>query len=360
MIGCATGYVLARDGFEVTVLERDSIAAHASGANAGNLNPLYRTPPELVGFSLAAFAEHAQVHAELIELGCAHAVFPVRRLHLGSGEDDRSDLERTAALFSSVAGFSATWFDAESIRRLEPRVASRFDRAVVTTGNLAVDSIEFSRALAAGAARFGATFRHGDALGLVTRLDRVTGVRTGADLVPCDDVVLATGPWVDAPAAWLGFDIPVRPVKGQLLLMRLPGGAPSHDITWHAAALYRRGAAEVWVGGTMEEAGFDAEPTAEARTRLLDAAAGVLPEIATATLLAHKAALRPMARGGPFAQRAPGWTNAYVVNGGGEKGVLWSVALAARVRDLLDEAGAGMRGGERPARPEAISATPLS
>ena len=87
IVGCATAYLLARAGATVTLIERDGIGAHASGCNAGNLNPLYRTPPTLVRFALEALALHREIFAELSLFGCAqYSLRPVRRVHLGRDE----------------------------------------------------------------------------------------------------------------------------------------------------------------------------------------------------------------------------------------------------------------------------------
>ena len=45
--GCATAYFLARRGQDVTLLEKDHIARHASGVNAGGVRRLGRDPVEI-------------------------------------------------------------------------------------------------------------------------------------------------------------------------------------------------------------------------------------------------------------------------------------------------------------------------
>jgi glycine/D-amino acid oxidase-like deaminating enzyme len=52
--GCATAYYLARAGVNAIVVEREGIAANASGYNAGGLNPLQGAgiPGPLASFAL--------------------------------------------------------------------------------------------------------------------------------------------------------------------------------------------------------------------------------------------------------------------------------------------------------------------
>jgi glycine oxidase len=337
VLGCATAYQLARAGFEVTLIERDAIAAHASGRNTGNLNPLHGTPQALIPFALEAFRIHGEIKAELTQLGCAnYAVVPVKRVHLGYDETDRRPLEETAALFQSTSGFSSAWLDGDDLRRMEPRLAHETGFGVLTEGNLALDSYDFTRSLANGAVQLGTTILYDMALGIEASGDRVTGIQTRQGLIACDEVVLATGPWVADTKAWLGVHVPVEPVKGEILLMRLPGETPRFDFTWRLTSLYRRRENEVWVGVTMKNCGFDCTPTAEVKEFLLDRAVRIMPGIIDAKLLDHIAALRPMtASNAPIAGRAGGWQNVYLANGGGSKGVLLSVGIARRIRDLL-------------------------
>ena len=337
VVGCATAYQLARSGLEVTLIESDAIAAHASGRNAGNLNPLHGTPPALVPFALLAFRLHRAIRDELAQLGCAHyAPLPVKRVHLGFEEEDRPALEETAALFRTTEGFSSAWLDSNDLRQMEPRLAPDAAFGVLTEGNLTVDGHDFTRSLADGAAQLGATILHERATGVAASGERVTGIQTGERTIACDALVLATGPWVADTESWLGVDLSVEPVKGEMLLMRLREAPPLYDFTWRLASLYRRRDKEVWVGVTMKNCGFDSKPTEEAKELLWRGAARIMPGIRGAELLDHIAALRPMtASNTPLAGCARGWRNAYIANGGGSKGVLLSLGIARRIRDLL-------------------------
>jgi glycine oxidase len=337
--GCAVAYRLSHDGFAVTLLERDSIAAHASGHNAGNINPLHGTPAEHIAFALESFRLHHHLRAEIAHFLPVEAQ-QVQRLHLGfsggfSGAD-RAEIERTAHLFANTEGFAARWIEPAELNRHEARLATDIDCALLTEGCLAIDGAAFTRALAAAAIARGATIVKQAATGLATRGDRVTGVRTETELHNCDAVVLATGPWTQLASAWLGLDIPVAPLKGEMLLVRLPGGAPPFDCSWGRVSLYRRQGGEVWVGTTQAQSGFDTTPSAAARQALLAAATRMMPAMAHAEILRHVAALRPMPRHGlPLAERAPGWSNAFLANGGGAKGLLWCAGIAKTIGRLL-------------------------
>jgi glycine oxidase len=335
--GCATAYFLSSAGLHVTLIERDAVAAHASGKNAGNLNPVYQTAHQLVPMALEAFALHGMVRTELGRLGCAHyELRPAARIHLGCTERELSELRDCVEETAQTDCFSTRSLSSQQLRELEPGLAERFTGGLMLLGHLTVEGAAFARSLVEGALRHGTRVLHETVTGVLSNAKRIEALRTSSSVVPCDDVVFATGPWVDPLKEWLGTPVAIEPLKGELLLMRLPEGAPRHDLHWRSTAIYVRGRDSVLVGGTLQRSGLDSSPTAEAKSRLLHDAAQVLPTIRRAILLDHLAALRPMsATELPLAERAPGWENAYLANGGGSKGVLLSLAIARGIRDLL-------------------------
>jgi len=343
VIGCATAYFLARAGLQVIVIERDAVAAHASGRNAGNLNPLYETPAQLVPLTLEAFRLHRALLAELSRIGCAsYQLHPADRIHLGCTEAELRELQNSTCCFAHAAGFSSHLLNAHQLREIEPGLADRFIGGLKISGNLSIDSAGFACSLARGAELWGATILHETVEGVLTLANRVTHVRTGVAVVPCDDVVFATGPWVACLGTWLGTAPPIEAVKGELLLMRVAeGAAPRHDLHWGSTALYVRGHNQVLVGGTQQRSGLDSSPTEEAKGVLLQGAAQVLPGMRHAAIESHFAALRPVSASSlPIAERVAQWDNVFIANGGGIKGVLLSVAIARMIHDLLLAPGA--------------------
>src|SRR3954451_5862438 len=156
-IGCSTAYLLARAGFAVTLLERDRIAAHASGRNAGNLSPIHGALPALISLTLEAFRLHAGVYAELGQLGFAnYAITPLKRLHLAFDAADLQHLEQTAEGFKSAKGFSSAWIERDDLRRIVPAIPPEVEVGLLTEGNATLDGEDFCRSLATAAQHLGA------------------------------------------------------------------------------------------------------------------------------------------------------------------------------------------------------------
>lgn len=321
----------------MTLIERDAIGAHASGCNAGNLNPLYGTAPSLLPAALEAFQLHKRLAAELRSLGCGHySLNPVKRILLGYDDGERTALEQAAGLFRATDGFSSIWLEREELCRVEPGIGDDVRFGLLLDGSLSVDGQAFTQSLAAAAVHLGCRIVHDAVGGLTTHGDLVSGVRTQRGVIACDEVVFATGPWVANLASWLDIEIQVEPMKGELLLVQLSGDQPQHDLSRNSTCIYRRRDAQIWVGGTWENAGFDASPTAAARAELLAGAARLFPSVGRAAVIRHAAALRPCSPAErPIASRADGWRNAWIANGGGAKGILLCLGIAQTIVDLF-------------------------
>ncbi|MBI3736421.1 FAD-dependent oxidoreductase, partial [Candidatus Sumerlaeota bacterium] len=153
----------------------------------------------------------------------------------------------------------------------------------------------------------------------------------------CDGIVLATGAWGAESSRWLHCPIPIKPLKGDLLIVKTAEGPPiRHNYAWRDAAVYGTGSPEFWLGGTEEEAGFDCVPTAAARESILSRAAHLFLRLKDAVVVQQISGLRPMTADDlPLAGFAPGWKNVCLAMGGGRKGMLYSAGVGRAVAELL-------------------------
>jgi glycine/D-amino acid oxidase-like deaminating enzyme len=335
VFGACAAYRLARTGARVTLVERDEPGQHASARNPGNLNPILANKTELIPLALESLQLHRALADELRGAGLQYALGPVRRVLVAFDDQDRAELEETERLFARYPGFPTQRLGRRALREVEPRLSDLIVEGLQIDGNESLDSAGFNAALVEGARKAGAKILRATAQSIDSAGHGVSAVETDRGRIECDILVLATGPWVAEVAEWLGFELVVEPVKGELLRMRLGPPTIARDFTHGLISLYRRGADEVWVGVTRERCGFDETPTAGARKALLEGAARLLPAIREAVVREHVASLRPMtATGLPIVGRIPGWDNVLVANGGGIKGVLLSAGIGTAICDL--------------------------
>src|SRR5450759_1072696 len=151
--------------------------------------------------------------------------------------------------------------------------------------------------------------------GLIREGDRVVGIEHSGGRIACDTVVLAMGAWVRQAEAWLNWPIPVRPLHGEVLNVRLPGPPLQAFILTarHGPILQRRdGIVLVGSIGGVTMSGmdvdakhvfdpydtstpvFDMAPREENAEFMIERALKVVPAIAEAELVAHLAGVRPL------------------------------------------------------------------
>jgi len=256
VIGAAVAWRLARAGAAVALVERDEIGAHASGAAAGMLAPISESLGDGAIFSLGQ-ESLARLEAELDELRELSGVDPelVRSGVLRVAASDEEDALRARA--QSLAASGCSWVDTRELEKREPVLAAGLAGALFSAREAHVDGRRLARAYAGAAERRGASIARGvEVRGLLREGARVAGARTSQGDWRAHDVVLCTGAWARSASDWLGTDVPVAPVKGQMLALEpvAPRGGP---ILWSRDVyLVPRRDGELRVGATVERAGF--------------------------------------------------------------------------------------------------------
>ncbi len=337
--GCAAAFCLAEAGIRTTVVERQGVAAYASGYSAGGLNPLQgaQIPGPLAPMARASFEMHLALWERLTEAsGIDFRAARVGSVDVAFDEAEFARLEETQALFEAAEGFSAEWADASELLRDEPRLSGDALGGLRLFGNAVLDSGLFTQALLRAAGSLGATVRHAGVTALETSGGSVQGVVLDDGRIACDAVVVATGPWSGDAESWLGVPVPVEPLKGEILRLRPPGGPLAHDWAGAGVSLNERAGGQAWVGATEQCRGWDVNPSEWARRTLSAGAARLMPSFADAEVVLHTACLRPVTPDWlPILGGAPDWDNAYLVTGAGKKGILLAPAMGHAVADLV-------------------------
>ena len=284
VIGLSVAWRLAQRGAAVTVFDQGAAGAGASHAAAG---------------MLAACAEAEPGEEALTRLGrVSQSLWPAFAAELEHAADLPVDLRTEGTLvmaltaddlarlrhqlqFQQGLGLPLTLVSAAEARRREPHLAG-VAGAVFSPEDHQVDNRKLVAALRVAAERAGATIReHASVDSLLVGQGRAAGVRlaNGTEW-PADIVVLAAGAW-SRRIAGIPQPPPVRPVKGQMLALRMDPAAPliTHVVWAPNAYLVPRRDGRLLVGATVEEKGFDHSLTAGGVLSLLEAAWRVLPAI---------------------------------------------------------------------------------
>jgi glycine oxidase len=355
IVGLACAWRAAGRGLSVLVVDRDAPGAGASGVAAGLLAPVTEADfgeEALLELNLESARMWPAFAAELAErsgIDVGHRESGA--LVVAADRDDAEELRRLHA-FQRSLGLDAGWLSGRDCRRLEPGLSPRVAGAILAPQDGQVDPEAAIRALAVASEAAGAEV----VAGLEARAVEPGRVRTSQGSIAAERVLVAAGCWSSALV-----DLPVRPVKGQILSLRArTRGAPrlaERVVRSPRCYLLDRGDGRVVLGATVEEQGFDATVTAEGTYRLLEAAFEVVPEVMELELVAGRAGLRP---GSPDNAPLIGTTadGVLVATGHHRNGVLLAPVTAAAVADLLT--GAEPPDALRPFAPDRFATRPLA
>jgi glycine oxidase len=325
IIGLSTAYYLAREGVEVTVLERAAVSSEASGAAAGMLAALSdegERPPLFTQLCDDSLKLYDTLLPALTETGIDVHHRRTDILHVAV---NRREAEETQALYEKRRDTQPVrWLDAAEVLRLEPKVSPKTVAAMLTPSAQYADPLRLTQAIGDAAGRLGVTIREDSPVTrFLRRGDRIAGLRTPGGVVEAETVLLAGGPWTMALAKRLGANIPVRPVRGQMLSLDGPPGGLSHMVWGSHAYLVPREDGQTYVGATVEEAGYRKQTTAAGLRGLRAGASAVVPALAGARERRSWAGLRPGTPDDmPIMGRLPGWSNAWVSTGHFRNGIL--------------------------------------
>lgn len=342
LTGAYSSYLLARARIEVTCIGPTTTRGVASYNNPGGLNPLHGpgVPGPMSEFAMDCQRLHFY-YVDDIEAasGIDVKLRNIERIMLAVTGGEEAALTDAVPLYCAREGFHAELLDGGAIRQLPLEVSSHVRSALLTRGNATLDSAAYTRALLAAAEAEGAQLLAGEVLEVESGAHRITGLNTTLGRLEADAYLFCSGPFMPPG---LPQDVPVKPLRGDILRIALPRQACPWDITWRGFGLYRIDQETAWLGGTREDVGFDTEPAPGARQTIMAGLPTLLPMLAGRPQLEQCCGLRPVTPDGlPVIGRLDEPENAFVATGAGAKGVLYSAGMARLVTDLISAGDSG-------------------
>lgn len=299
MVGAAIAYGLARMNRRVLMLDGADTDFRAAKANFGLVwahgkginHPAYQRLSIEACQAWPAFA--AQLEAET---GMALAYERNGGLHFCLSDEELSSraaqLDAWQAQTPELAPSTLMLGRAELVRRF-PSMRLGKDVAGASLGDLdgQVNPLRLLAALQAAYLRRGGELLNNHA---VTAIHKLSGggfeVVAGDYRARGERVVIAAGLGASALGPMVGLDVPLRPLRGQILVTERV--APLLPIP--ASGLRQTGEGTVMIGVTQEDVGFDLGTTSEGAVRMTRKALRILPDLARAKLVRQWACLRVM------------------------------------------------------------------
>lgn len=399
VIGVTTAYELARDGHEVTVIERlPEAAAETSFGNAGLFSPGHAytwASPKAPGILLKSLYKEGQALRFKPSLDPNLYLWSLQFLRNCTAERTRINTKRKVRLcmysqqrlqqvaadtkveyfgrkggllylyrnpqsfergtantrILSEEGLELKPVSADEAARIDPALAPvkhKFAGAIYCPSDESGDCRVFTQGLARHInERFGVAFRYGTEItGFDTTGDRVTAVRTSAGPVTADTYVFSLGVFGPKIARGLGVRLPIYPIKGYSMTLPIGGrnNAPSiGGVDEDNLTAYSRFGDRMRVTATAEFAGYDKSFKPDDFRHMMGVIRDLFPEGADYAAPSYWAGLRPMTPEGTPIFGTGRFRNMYFNTGHGHIGWTMSIGSARITADLIK--------GARPALP---------
>ena len=338
LVGTSLAYELVQAGAVVTVVDRHD-PGRATDAGAGILSPETNQDPDpgFFAFGLAAAHHHRSLTDRLLADGATDTGLAVTgSLLVVQRPEEDEFMERAARLIDTRSPGLVEAVDPHDVARYFPPLGP-VHRALYSPVARRIDGRVLTAALQAAAVARGARWHDASAVEVVLDRSRrtATGVATRDGTVPAGAVVIAGGAWSPQLGAAFGVDLPVVPLKGQIIHLDVPDvDSSAWTIVQPLLSFYLVPWPDgrVACGGTMEAAaGFDHRVTADGVHQLLHECLRTAPGLAGAGVAEVRVGSRPATPDQrPVLGRLPEWENAYVATGHGAEGLLLG-PLSARM-----------------------------
>ena len=333
--GGLSALMLAASGVEVVVLECGLLGGESSWAGGGIVSPLYpwRYSPAVTALAHWSQGFYPRLAEQLLAQTQIDPEVYVSGLYWLDLED-----EAAALAWARREGRSLRSVEMAAVRRAVPGLAGGFGRAVQMADVANVRNPRLVKALRAALEQMPnvTVHEHCAVSGFIREGGRVTGVRTAQGDMHADQVVLSAGAWSGGLMKTLGIELPVVPVKGQMILYKCAEDfLPAMVLAKGRYAIPRRDG-HILIGSTLEHAGFDKTPTDEALASLKASAVELLPALADAEVVGHWAGLRPGSPEGiPFIGPVPGHEGLWLNCGHYRNGLVLAPASCQLLTDLM-------------------------
>lgn len=302
VIGLACGWRLSQRGLKTAVVERGFANEGASRVATGMIAPVseaYFGEEALLRLGLASTTQYPQFIAELQEVSTTDPLFAKPgTLALAGNADEAAELERMFA-FRRRLDLPAWHLRPSAVRQFEPALAPRLRAALSIPDEHIVDPQCLLQALTEAFRSTGGTLvTNTEVDRILTTGNRVTGIYTSdQQTVETVHVVLAAGCWSSQITGIPDHSfVPLRPIKGQLLVLKDARGAGliKHVLRMPESYLAPRGDGRYILGATTEEQGFDRRVTVGAVFQLLRDAEYYLPDLVELEIVRIVTGLRPV------------------------------------------------------------------
>ena len=212
--GCSAALHLAKAGARVIVLEKDHVARHASGVNAGGVRRLGRHLAE-VPLSVASLEMWKRI-ADLVDDPCGFESHGQVRV-----AEDEAAMETLRARAAEVRALGFTHeeiIDRDELREIVPAVGGHCVGAMICRDDGAALPFRTTLAFKRKAESLGVRFFEGTRANTLQHADGLWRVASDGGAFEAPSIVNAAGAWAGRIAADLGEPVPMEATALMLMI----------------------------------------------------------------------------------------------------------------------------------------------
>ena len=301
--GLSIGWYLARAGQKVKIFDQGQSAKQASWASAGMLASNIESEPGEERL-LPLLIESRSLWDEFVTLLESDSKLPVSiskhgTLAVALNSDDKKIIEH-AFRYKTSLGLELELLSGKDIRKIEPHLSPKVCLGMHSVSDSFVDSRLILKALRIAFSKAGGELYENNKVEEITvRNNQVNAIIVNGQKVSSNFVIVAAGAWSGKIKGILEeVKLPVRPVKGQMLLVQMEKKnlRLDHAIWSPRIYLVPKTNSRLYIGATVEEKNFNEQITAGGMHDLLRFAYELLPGIYDLEITEMTSGLRPASR----------------------------------------------------------------
>ena len=373
IIGIACAHFLSREGFQVTVIDKGTVAGACSQSNCGYVCPSHVLPlaqPSAIREALvsmlnprAAFRVRPRFSPAFwnwlwqFAIRCNHEQMKfaeyrklVPELRLDPNWTDSGLLyvfqtpsgmnafRKNGEFLSEEFGVTAREIDGTELPNVDPALKDDLAGAFLYEDDAYVNPGLLSRSWSTQLAEAGVTFIENCTFRSIEKVrGRISHVVTDVDKLPADHVLVAAGAWSTEFAKTLGCRIPIEPGKGYSITMKSPNLRPRYPMLLPEHHVGVTPLDEHFrLGSMMEFVGFDESISGHRIEQLKKSAEPYLIEPHTDSTIQEWFGWRPMTWDSlPIIGRVPGIDNAYLATGHNMLGMSLAAGTGKVIAEIM-------------------------
>ncbi|CAH9017743.1 glycine oxidase ThiO [Candidatus Nitrosacidococcus sp. I8] len=331
IIGMLTARELHLNGFKVTLLERGQLGYEASWAGGGILSPVYPWhEPDSVNQLVAWSQQHYQTLCQTIreESGVDPEWTQCGLLTL--------DIAEQAQIQSWANHWNISTTLIQPHHEQWPHGLSG-ESGFYLPKTAQVRNPKLMQGLRFYLRKLGVTIKENcEITKLLIRNGSIAAIITKNQKFPVRQVVVAAGAWSGQFLESIDIQIPITPVRGQIIAFKGDPQLLSKIVVAQGHYLIPRMDGHILAGSTIEHQGFNKSTTQRAQEELQEFSYSFMPCLQSLPIVYHWAGLRPGSpRGIPYIGAVPDIEGFYLNAGHFRNGIVTAPASARLLTDII-------------------------